>query len=353
MALLLAVLAALAAPGLVAGPAPVGVVINYHHVDDDKPAAVSVRPETFDAHLDYLEDHGFNVWPLQRLVRTVAAGAEVPGRTVALTFDGGSASLRDVVWPRLRERGWPFTVFVAPEQIDAGDEAYVDWDDLRAMADDGATIASLSAAHEHLTQPRDDESEAEWRARVREQIATGQQRLAAEIGEAPPLFAWPYGEFSPAAQELLEEKGLVGFGLQSGPFGPESDFTALPRFPMAVGFDDLESFALKLRTRPLPVEATDPASGVMHPEDPEPVLELELGDAGFARTELGCYSRGEALALEEVAANGERLRVTGDAIEAPGRVRFVCTAPAREGDHWYWYSFQWMMPQADGSWYEG
>lgn len=329
------------------------VVLMYHHVAEDTPAATSVRPEMFDRHLEYLEDNGFRVWSLPRLVETLQAGGHVPERTVALTFDDAYESVYEQVWPRLRERGWPFTVFVAPADVDAGHGPVADWDQLREMAADGAVIANHSMNHGHLARPRRGEGDDDWLERVRDEIEQARTRLAEELDDAPPaLFAWPYGEFSPPAQKLLEAMGLVGFGQHSGAIGPDSDFTALPRFPMAVGFDDPESFALKVHTRPLPVVDTDPASGVMDPDERVPALEVELGEGRFAAERLACYSQGSALEIEWFDERRRRFRVEGDEIVGAGRTRFNCTAPATDADRWYWYSFQWMMPRDDGTWYE-
>jgi len=334
-------------------PGSTGVVLMYHHVAADTPTSTSVRPERFREHIEHLEEHDFNIWPLARLVAAARAGEPVPERTVALTFDDAYASVYENAWPLLAERDWPFTVFVAPADVDRGSGPYADWDQLREMERGGATMANHSMNHPHMAAPAADESEQEWRERLRAEITDAQARLEEEFDAVPALFAWPYGEYSPAAQALLADLGFVGFGQHSGAVGPVSDFTALPRFPMAVGFDDLESFRLKVRTRPLPVTATEPASGVMDPRQRTPRLTIELGDGHFAAGQLACYSRGRSLEVEWLDEARTRFRVEGDEVAGPGRVRVNCTAPATDANQWYWYSFQWMMPREDGNWYEG
>lgn len=346
-----AALLAAAAVGA-ARAAPSAVVLEYHHVAEDTPPSTSVTPATFEAHMAHLADHGFEVWPLARLVETVRAGDPVPDRTVALSFDDGYRSVYTEVLPRLRERGWPFTVFVSTDYIDGRHGGYMSWDQLRELQRHGATIANHGVTHGHLAHRPPGETRRQWLARVRSEIVDAQQRLEAELAKPPPkLFAWPFGEFSPPVQALLRELGFVGFGQQSGAFGPGSEFTALPRFPLATGFDSLDSFALKVRSRPLPVRATEPRSGVLGPDVARPELRLELAPGPYRPQGVRCYAGGRPIEVVLESSTPPVLRTRVDRPIGPGRTKYNCTSPATDSDAWFWYSFLWMKPLPDGSWY--
>lgn len=327
------------------------VVLTYHHVSAETARSTSVTPEVFERHLDHLAEHGFTVRPLDEIVRRLRGGGSVPERTVALTFDDAYSSVYSEVFPRLRERGWPFTVFVTPGGIDDGDDAYVTWEQLREMEAAGATIANHSMDHPHMPARRRGETHEQWLTRMRGQITGAQERLEAELASPARLFAWPYGEFSPALQGMLEELDYVGFGQQSGAIGPGSEFTALPRFPMATGFAGLDSFALKVRTAPLPVAATKPASGVLKPGARRPKVELTLDEGPYDPASVRCYVEGEAAKLRRRGGKTPRLAVRPPSRLQPGRTKINCTAPVRGADRWLWYSFLWMKPLPDGSWY--
>lgn len=336
-----------------ASASPSAVVLEYHHVATDTPPATSVDPATFAAHMDHLAENGFHVWPLGKLVETIRAGEPVPEKTVALTFDDAYRSVYTEVFPRLRERGWPFTVFVSTGYIDGDYGGYMTWDQLRELQRRGVTIANHSTSHPHLARPRRDEAESRWRARVRAEIVDAQRRLTDELAQPPPkLFAWPFGEFSPPAQEIVRDLGYVGFGQQSGAFGPDSDFTALPRFPLATGFDSLDSFALKVRSRPLPVRATEPRSGVLGPEVARPELRLTVAPGPYRPEGVRCYAGGRPIRVELEDGTPPVLRVRVDQPIGPGRTKYNCTAPASDSATWFWYSFVWMKPLPDGTWYE-
>lgn len=355
-----AALAALAACAQERGPdagwddSSSAVILLYHHVSDDTPRSTSVSPQRFREHLAHLEENAFNVWPLPRLLDGLAGAEPIPPRTLAITFDDAYASVYDTAWPLLRARGWPFTVFVSTQYIDDRLASYMSWDQLREIEADGATLANHSRSHPSMAHPRPDESRREWLARIRAEIVDAQARLDAETRAPARLFAWPYGEYSPPVQALLEELGFIGLAQRSGAVGPASDFTALPRFPMAFGFDDLEQFALKVRTRPLPVLAVEPASGVLAADQSDAEIRFTLDEQAAIRIDaMNCFSRGRPIDIERVGDSPPRFRVSNVQPIGVGRTTFNCTAPASDANVWYWASFLWMRPRPDGSWYEG
>ena len=124
------------------------VILMYHHVSATTPASTSVDPDLFEAHLDYLEENGFRVWPLDQVVDSLGAGRALPDSVVVFTFDDGYRSVYEEAYPRLRQRGWPFTVFVTTDAIDHRQGPVLTWDQLREMAGQGATIASHPQHHQ-------------------------------------------------------------------------------------------------------------------------------------------------------------------------------------------------------------
>jgi peptidoglycan/xylan/chitin deacetylase (PgdA/CDA1 family) len=340
---------------LSAAPAAAGassaVVLAYHHVANDTPPATSVTPATFEAHMDYLAANDFEVWSLPRLVRTVRAGKPVPERTVALTFDDAYVSVFDEAFPRLRERGWPFTVFVTTDYVDDADAGVASWEQLRRMEAAGATIANHSLDHPHMVARSGGGDRAAWLKRMRAQVTEAQRRLEAEMQDPARLFAWPFGEFSPALCKMLAQADFVGFGQQSGAVGSNSDFTALPRFPLASGFASLDKFGLKVRTRPLPVADSRPASGVLPADARRPPLELTLGEGAYRPEGVACYVGGVEAEIERAGDPPRRLTIRPPEPLAIGRTKINCTAPATDSDRWFWYSHLWMKPKVDGSWY--
>ena len=151
------------------------VALIYHQVAADTPAATSVRPETFEAHLDYLQREGYAVVALDDVVAAVSGEASrLPPKAVALTFDDGYRSIYTTALPLLEARGWPFTVFVSTDAIDRGYANFMSWDELRELEARGGRIANHGAAHGHLIRREPGESAAAWRTRVRNDIVSAQ-----------------------------------------------------------------------------------------------------------------------------------------------------------------------------------
>jgi len=343
----------LALCGLSASPADDhAVVLVYHHVSETTPALTSVTPAVFDSHLDYLQANGFSVWPLARILAALREGEALPENTVAITFDDAYQSIYTEAFPRLRQRNWPFTLFVSSEAIDRGYDNYLSWAQLRELADSGVELANHSHSHAHLVRRLQDESDEQWRQRVIDDIDTAARRLQQETGSRSRLFAYPYGEYSPALQDIVRSLGYQGIAQQSGAVGAVSDFFALPRFPMARGYADLQRFATSVHARPLPVSAVtvDTAAGAYRPIAS---LQLTLADGGYRAQQLACYrATGTPLLTRRIATQPLTLSIEVGGEQTAGRHKINCTAPATQGAGvYYWYSYQWLVKNADGSWY--
>jgi len=331
---------------LASQPAVAGVILVYHHVSDDTPASTSVTPARFAAHLDYLETNDFLVWPVERLLDARINGTEaVPSKVVAITFDDAYASVYETAWPMLDERGWPFTVFVSTDAIDAGHAPYMRWDELRELHADGVTIGNHSASHAHLIAKNAGENQSAWQARVRTDVEKARRRIAEELGEATNLFAYPYGEDSKALAEIVGDSHRFALVQRSGAVGHFTDPLAVPRFPMATGFDNLERFSLAVSARALPVlseEAFPSGDGVRGPIQR---LNLELADGDYRPGQLGCFvSSGQRLDINLDRGPPHRLAVLVDATGSTGRNKINCTAPAADGSgDFFWHSFQWVQ----------
>ena len=83
------------------------LVLCYHALSEDWPAALSTTPERFAAQLRLLERRGYRGVTFSELV----AGGE--GKRVAITFDDAYRSVGRLAKPILDRVGFPATVFVA------------------------------------------------------------------------------------------------------------------------------------------------------------------------------------------------------------------------------------------------
>ena len=369
-------------PAWASGPG--GVILQYHHIGTDTPAATSIEPAQFERHMDYIAEQGFLVWSLPRLVAALTAGEAIPENVISITFDDAYLSIYEQAFPILRARGWPFSIFVSTHYIrqEAHDSAlastqisaltnpdldfedhnsgamlpststdgaqFLSWQQLLEMRSFGASILNHTHSHSHLLRRLNGESAAAWQARVRDQINHAQDLLTQHLGVTPKLLAYPYGEYNATIVSIARDLGYVGFGQQSGAAGQDSDLGALPRFPLSGIYSDMEGLRLKLNTWPLPLKSggRDP---MLDPSETRPKLDLRFSDSDLPLEQLVCYGPGGPTELNRIS----RLHFQARSIMplSVGRSRYNCTLPVAGSKRFYWFSQLWILRNPDGSWY--
>jgi hypothetical protein len=167
--------------------------------------------------------------------------------------------------------------------------------------------------------------------------------LAEELQPLPGILAYPYGEYDISVAELVTNLGYVAFGQQSGAVGKTSDQRALPRFPMAEVYANIEDFAVKVATRPLPVAAVEPWDPVTTGR--RPGIEVTLAETDADLDRLACFVGGQGEVVVEWIEPGRRFSVTPKKDLQPGRNRVNCTAPTAAGGAFHWYSHPWIVRQ--------
>jgi len=338
-----------------AEPAESGVIFMYHHVDTQTPASTSVRPDEFVEQIEWLEREGFTVLPLLELLDSLDLDRSLPDKAVSITFDDAYSSVLSTAMPVLRERNWPFTVFVSTQAIDQRFRGYLNWDELRLLGQNGATFGNHSVSHAHLIRQEVGESPPAWEERVTREIQDARARLIAELGEQfIPVFAYPYGEYTVETRELLAGIERFGLGQHSGAAGPRSDLLALPRYPVATGLG-LAEFGLRASSRALPVSLVEPERHIVTAGQERPPLHLALAvEEDIQVEELACYASGQGrMSLQWLNEERTEFITRPEMPLRAGRSKINCTAPSKtRSDTWYWYGYVWMHRRPDGRWYE-
>ena len=319
------------------------VVVMYHHFGDARYPSTNIRLDQFEDQLRFLETSGFNVWPLNDIVARLASGGEVPDKTIAITMDDAYVSVYTEAYPRLKQRNWPFTVFVSTGYIDKKFPNYMSWAQMREMQASGASFGNHSTTHDSLIRRLPEESESQWRQRVDQDIRHAQQRLNAELDHVVPLFAYPYGEYDLALADIVAKTGLTGFGQQSGALGKHSDSRFLPRFPINEAYGELAGFRTKALSLALPVETLQPVDPVTTTARPQ--LTLMLAANIEHPGQLACYAGAQgALDIQWMDKEKRRFSVQAGRDLPGGRSRYNCTAPAGSSGRYYWFSQLWIRP---------
>ncbi|MRH78938.1 polysaccharide deacetylase family protein [Spiribacter sp. C176] len=314
-------------------------VLMYHRVGESAHPSTNVTADQFAEHLAYLAENDYTVVSLEEVVAWLEQGASLPPRAVAITFDDAYSSVGAVAHDMLRERDWPYTVFVNSKAIDSNYGGYVGWSRMREMAAQGARFANHTHTHAPL--------QTLTNAQIQAELNIAQTRLVEELGDAahqsPPLLAYPYGEYNLSVMEHVAALGYVAFGQQSGALWLGSDRRALPRFAMNERFAEMDGFALKVQARPLPVRSSQPIDPVRESAE-APALVVTLEQSDLPVHGLSCFYGSERLEPEWVEP-GLTFKVQGEADLPVGRSRYNCTMPVGDGRFW-WFTQLWIYGAA-------
>ena len=179
-------------------------VVGWHRVDG-QPGGLSTTPDEFRRHLDLLD--GWHVLSLADGLRRLR-DRTLPPRSVVLTFDDGYASVADVAWPLLRERGWPAVLYACSGYLsgtgrfpwDAGDAApLLTAAALRDLHADGMEVGSHTVTHRWL--PHLDAGE------VRAEVTDSKAALEDLLGAPVPSFSYPMGGWNDAVVGAVRDAG--------------------------------------------------------------------------------------------------------------------------------------------------
>lgn len=325
-----------AAPALAGSSA---VVFMYHRFGESAYPSTNTRIDQLETHIKDLTSGKYNVMPLSEIVAAIREGRDLPDRTVGLSVDDAFKSLYEVAWSRLRAAKLPFTLFIATDPIDRKYGAYMNWDQVRELANDPlVTIGSQTASHPHMPMLTAEQNAGE--------LKKSNERFQAELGKRPDLIAYPYGEFSLDVRRETENAGFVAaFGQHSGVLHHGADYYFLPRFAMNEAYGNKNRFNLAANALPLEANEITPLDPLLTRANNPPTFGFTVrGDARKALRSIACYASGQGRAdLQRVGEDRIQVRVA-DAFPV-GRARINCTMPTREG-RWRWFGMQFYVPRS-------
>lgn len=316
------------------------VVFVYQRVGEDSMPTSSISVEKFREHIRELTTGGYRVLPLGDLVDAVKNGADLPHKTVALTFDGAYSSTLANAVPLLEEAKLPFTVFFASDMVDGGAPSRMTWAQLRDLRKSKrVTLGILPSSYAHMAGLAPEASAGI----VNKALA----RYKEEFGEDPQFFAWPYGEYSAALKKQLGGYAFkAAFGEHSGVVHAKADFLSLPRFIMTDNYGDLDRFRLTANALPLPVSDIIPDD--MAVRDNPPLIGFTITPELPDLSRLSCFASGIGK-LDILKPGGGRVEIRLKEPLDDRRTRINCTLPddtviPGEPPSWRWFGLTLIAP---------
>ncbi|KWV85498.1 MULTISPECIES: poly-beta-1,6-N-acetyl-D-glucosamine N-deacetylase PgaB [Pseudomonas] len=216
--------------------------IAYHDVEDRDPdqAVVAVRTERLIEQLAWLRENGYQAVSVDQILAARRGGPALPPKAVMLSFDDGYSSFYTRVMPILRAYHWPALLAPVGSWIDTPLNQPVDfagtprprgefltWQQIREVSQSGLVeiAAHTDANHKGiLANPQGNlepaattrsfdpktngyESEAQFQARMRADVAAISNKIRTVTGKAPRVWVWPYGAADGTSLAVVSEHG--------------------------------------------------------------------------------------------------------------------------------------------------
>lgn len=205
-------------------------ILTYHSIDESG-SPISVSPEAFRAHVRWLASGAVRVVPLEDVLRH-GDGQDA----VAITFDDGFENFATHALPALHEAGLPVTVFVVAEHAGGANDwggrhapgvpalPLMSWETLARLRERGVTLGAHTRRHRDLTRVRG--------AALEDEVAGCVERMAAELGERPRTFAYPYGAVDETSATVVRDVFALACTTELRAMRDDEDRARLPRLDM-------------------------------------------------------------------------------------------------------------------------
>jgi poly-beta-1,6-N-acetyl-D-glucosamine N-deacetylase len=239
-------------PSSVVPRAPTFAAVGLHDVVDSKSALDddALTADRLVSFFDWLRGNGWTAISLDDIARANRGEKELPAKAVLITFDDGYSSLYTRIYPLALAYGYPIVAALVSDwmvppagaMVRFGNqlvprERFITWDQAREMQRSGLVEFALHTKSMHdevvgnpqgntmpeavtrrYSIPDGYQSEADYAAGLRIDLADGRAALQRELGRAPRAVAWPYGRYNTAGTQAARDQGFeFALVLDEGP----------------------------------------------------------------------------------------------------------------------------------------
>ena len=220
-------------------------IFCYHEVDrsnDD----FAVSHQQLDQQLRFMKKQGYHFVSLDEYLRYTRGEITLPEKSVMITFDDGYRSFYTKVYPLLQKYQIPGMLAIVSSWTnheekpnDVRDTA--SWEELREMEASGlvTVVSHTHAMHKqqainpqggrngvvgsHLYVNGHYETDAEYKARIKNDIDEVQRLFQEKLGHKCRAMVWPYGIYTKDAVAIAMDSGMEGTFLLDGGVNGQGD----------------------------------------------------------------------------------------------------------------------------------
>ncbi|MCA8321726.1 poly-beta-1,6-N-acetyl-D-glucosamine N-deacetylase PgaB [Burkholderia cepacia] len=285
-------------------------VICLHDVRDNLLATFSsstmvdpfaVDTGTLTAIFSWLQTNNYHTITVKQIEASRHGGKPLPPRAVLLTFDDGYSSHYTKVLPLLERFKYPAVMGIVTAWIDAPLDTpikisdkiqmprdyFMTWDQVKkvgqsefvelgchthnlhhgAVANPQGNELPATTSHLYLQDQKRYETDAEFEARVHDDLQTCVRQIRERTGIVARSMVWPYGAENQPVRKISTSLGMdIQFSLDAGPNTPDVPLDRLRRILMMYDVD-IGGFERSMR---------EPASNRGDVDIPERVVQVDL-----------------------------------------------------------------------------
>lgn len=191
-------------------------VLLYHILDSSMKSSISISPSVFEEHLITLVKHNFqSITPKEYCSLLSGINTSSCRNPILITFDDAYEDCLTIAAPLLYKYGFSATVFVNTNAVGSTNDwnpkatyrrKHLDWSGISELTHYGFEIGAHSCTHRSFLKLTSDEIEKE--------TTHSKEMIGKAIGFEATCFAYPYGDYSEEAVQIVSEHYNIAFGVE-------------------------------------------------------------------------------------------------------------------------------------------
>lgn len=178
------------------GPCIRVFVLTYHHIQDPKTApksqlSLTVSPDVFRSHLQYLSDHKYQIITPKNLIDAFDSGNKLSGKLAMITLDDAYVDNYTNMYPVLKEFNYPAVVFVPTGLVN--NPGYLSWSQISEMS---SLVYFGNHTWSHLSSSQ--------HQKFKEEVKTADTQLGDHGLNQQKILAYPYGKTDTSAINIVK-----------------------------------------------------------------------------------------------------------------------------------------------------
>ncbi len=219
------------------GPCTTAPTLMYHHLQpadlakSKNQASLTVNPEIFEKHLQYIKDKGYQPISMAQLAAFFDSKTPLPSKPILITFDDGYQDNYDYAIPLLSKFSYPATIFISTGLMENPD--YMTWSEI-VNSPKSILFANHTWSHKNVATNLET---------IDKEIGTADTQLTERGRNQPKVFAYPYGSNNGNDLKVLNKYNYsLAFTTKPGSYLCAKKRLELPR--IRTGNAPLSSFGL-------------------------------------------------------------------------------------------------------------